>query len=362
MGEEEGRLVVQVLDGGTLTGGPLVEEFERRVAAVVGARYAVAVSSGTAALHLALMCLEVGAGDEVIVPDYTFPASANAVRLCGATAVLCDIDPSTFNLDPDDAARRVTSRTKAIMPVHLFGLPADMDAVLALAREHRLRVVEDAACALGATYRGHPCGALGDVGCFSFHPRKIITTAEGGMLVTNDDRLAERARALRNHGMRRQAEGVDFLETGYNYRLSEVHAALGVAQMARLPDLLRAHRQRAAWYGEELADIPGVALPGEPPGCQHIYQAYVVRLDERFNRDRVISRLRAQGVEASIGTYALSALSAYRDQTPLPRARRVFQQALALPLDAHLTREEVRAVARALRAALNEELECGMSS
>ena len=205
IGDEEVQAVSAVLRSGYLVQGKHVEDFEHRVAAFVGVKHAVAVSSGTAALHVALAALDIGPGDDVLVPDFTFPATANVVALLGATPVLVDVDPATFNTTADLLRPAITPRTKAIMPVHLFGQPAEMQPILDLAAEHGLAVVEDAACALGALYHGRPCGSLGQLGCFSFHPRKVITTGEGGMIVTDDDALAERLRLLRNHGMAKHA-------------------------------------------------------------------------------------------------------------------------------------------------------------
>jgi len=338
VGDEELAEIAGVLDSGQLTMGPKVEELEELLAAAAGAEHAVAVSSGTAALHVAVLALGIGPGDEVLVPAYTFPATANVVALAGGTPVLVDVDPVTMNLDPEDTARRVTPRTKAILAVHLFGRPARLEEL------PDLPLLEDAAGALGASHRGRPCGALGLVGCFSFHPRKIVTTGEGGAVTTNDTALAERMRSLRHHGWSPSARYDDMPEGGYNYRLSDVLCALGIPQLRRLDELLAARERVAAGYAERLAGLD-VVLPEADPGDRHGLQAYVVQLDRR---DDVMESLRAQGIQCQIGTYALHRLGAYRDQGSFPGADAAFERALALPLHSRLTDAELDRVAEAL--------------
>jgi dTDP-4-amino-4,6-dideoxygalactose transaminase len=248
IGQGEIQAVAEVLESGQLVQGARVMEFEAKVAAYLGTKHAVAVSSGTAALHLALLGLGIGPGDEVLVPDFTFPACANAVELTGAAPVLIDIDLATFNLDVASIRSALTPRTKALMPIHMFGQPADMDPVLAIAREKGLLVVEDAACALGSEYRGRRCGGLADVGCISFHPRKVITTGEGGMLATNNLALAERLRVLRNHGQVLSEGRIRFEQVGFNYRMTEFQGALGVVQMDRLESFIERRIALASLY------------------------------------------------------------------------------------------------------------------
>src|SRR5262249_25152874 len=232
--EDEISEIRGVLDSGYLTQGPKVAEFERLVAGSVGTRYAFATTSATTALHLSLVALDVGPGDEVLVPDFTFPATANVAIQQGARPVLVDIDLETFTIDVNDLAEKITPRSRAIIPVHTFGLSADMGPILELADVHGLAVVEDAACAIGATYYGKPVGGLAETGCFSFHPRKVITTGEGGMITTGDDLLAEKIQLLRNHGGVRREGRFTFEASGYNYRMSDILAAVGVAQMRKL--------------------------------------------------------------------------------------------------------------------------------
>jgi perosamine synthetase len=335
VGEEELAEIRAVLESGRLTMGPKVDEFEQLLAGVAGTREAVAVSSGTAALHVAVLALGIGPGDEVLVPAYTFPATANVVALAGARPVLVDVDPVTMNIDPADAARRVTARTKAILAVHLFGRPARLEEL-----PEGVPVLEDAAGALGARRGDRPCGSLGALACFSFHPRKIVTTGEGGAITTDDAALAAACRSLRHHGWSDE----DMPAPGYNYRLSDVLAALGIPQLRRLEELHAAYDRVALGYAERLGGLP-LTLPATDPGDRHGWQAYVIQLDDR---DRVIAELRADGVQCQIGTYALHRLGAYRDQGAFPGADAAFARALALPLHAGLTDVELDRVAGAL--------------
>ena len=335
-GEEELAEVAAVLESGMLTMGEKVAEFEGGLARACEVEHAIAVSSGTAAIHLAVLALGIGPGDEVVVPAYTFPATANVVALAGATPVLADVDPDTFNLDP--AKVRITPRTKAIMPVHLFGRPAR------LAELPDVPVIEDAAGALGARRGGRACGGLGLAGCLSFHPRKIVTTGEGGAVTTNDPELAERVRSLRHHGWSPSDRYDDMPAGAFNYRLSDILCAVGIPQARRLDELLAARTRIATGYTDRLRDLP-VLLPSADDGDVHGWQAYVIQLDDR---DRVLAALREQGIEAQIGTYALHMLGAYRDQGAFPGAQRVFERALALPFHTRLSEGDLDRVAEAL--------------
>jgi perosamine synthetase len=339
VGDDELDAVAQVVRTGQLTMGPKVAEFEAAVAQAVGTAHAAAVSSGTAALHLALLALEIGPGDEVIVPAYTFPATANAVELCGAHAVLVDVEPDTFVLDSAAVAAAVTPRTRAVMAVHLFGRPVEWEA-LQTAVPQEVVLVEDAAGALGASYRGTPCGALGVAACLSFHPRKIVTTGEGGAVTTDEAGLDGAVRRLRHHGW---ATLGDMPAPGYTYPRPAHLRALGIPQLAR-PEELRAARERVAgWYTELLEHI--VLTPSAAEGDRHGWQAYVVQLDRR---DEALAALGEAGIEAQIGTWALHRLDPYRAQGAFPGADRAFERALALPLATTTTEEEVVRVARVL--------------
>jgi dTDP-4-amino-4,6-dideoxygalactose transaminase len=342
VGEEELAEVAAVLESGQLTMGPKVAELEEELARACGTEHAVVVSSGTAALHLAVLALGIGPGDEVIVPAYTFPATANVVALAGATPVLVDVDPETFNLDP--AQVKTTPRTKAIVPVHLFGRPAPLEEL------PEATILEDAAGALGAERRGRPVGGLGDAGCLSFHPRKIVTTGEGGAVTTNDPELAERVRSYRHHGWTPSDSYEDMVGGAFNYRLADILCAIGIPQVRRLDQLLAARERIAAGYAERLAHLP-VRLPAADEGDRHGWQAYVIQLDDR---DRVMADLRAQGIQCQIGTYALHRLSAYRGQGSFPGADECFERALALPLHTQLTDSELDRVAEALDSVVSE--------
>jgi dTDP-4-amino-4,6-dideoxygalactose transaminase len=341
VGDAEVAAVAEVLASGQLTMGPWVARFEQALAQAGGTADAVAVSSGTAALHLAMLALGIGEGDEVIVPAYTFPATANAVELCGGRAVLVDVDPETFLVRPELVAEAVTSRTRAVLAVHLFGRPVDWEE-LQTAVPQEVPLIEDAAGALGATYRGTPCGALGLMACLSFHPRKIVTTGEGGAVTTDEAELAASIRRLRHHGIA-DAVPADIPAPGLNYRLADVLCALGVPQLERLESLLAARERVAGWYGERLEHAVGVPRAGD--GDRHGWQAYVVTLDRR---DDALAGLREDGIEAQIGTYAVNTLAAYRDRGSFPGADSAFARALALPFATTMTEDEVDRVSTAL--------------
>jgi perosamine synthetase len=338
VGDEELAAVAEVFASGQLTMGEKVRELEELLARAAGTEHAVAVSSGTAALHVAVLAADIRAGDEVLVPAYTFPATANVVALVGARPVLVDVDPVTMNVDPADAARRVTQRTKAIPGVNLFGRPARLEEL------PDLPILEDAAGALGASHRGRPCGGLGLLGCFSFHPRKIVTTGEGGAVTTNDADLAERARQLRHHGWTPSNAYEDLPRGGFNYRLSDILCAIGIPQLRKLDELLAARERVARGYDERLGDLD-VVLPRADDGDRHGWQAYVVQLDRR---DDALAGLREAGIQAQIGTYALHRLGAYRDQGSFPGADAAFERALALPLHTRLGDAELDRVAGTL--------------
>jgi len=340
LGEEELAAVAEVIESGQLTMGPKVAEFEAGLAAACEVEHAVAVSSGTAALHLAILAVGIGPGDEVIVPAYTFPATANVVALSGARPVLVDVDPETMNVRPEAVADAVTERTRAVLVVHLFGRPARWEE-LAAAVPERVELLEDAAGALGAKRKGRACGGLGRLGCLSFHPRKIVTTGEGGAVTTNDEGLADAIKTMRHHGWR----NADMPAPGLNYRLSDVLCAVGITQLRRLEGLLAVRERLAAAYRERLAGH--VRLPSPDEGDRHGRQAFVVQLD---GRDEALERLRDGRIEAQIGTYALHHLGAYRDQGPFPGADAVYERALALPFHNRLSDADLDRVAEVLTA------------
>jgi perosamine synthetase len=335
VGAAELAAVAAVLSSGQLTMGPKVAEFEAEIARLCEVEHALVVTSGTAALHLAVLALGLEPGDEVLVPAYTFPATANVVALSGLKPVLVDVDPETMNIDPSKI--EVGPRTKLLLGVHLFGRP------LPLHELPDLPLLEDAAGALGAKYRGRACGGLGVAGCLSFHPRKIVTTGEGGAVTTNDEAFASAVHTMRNHGWRTLSPP-DMPAPGLNYRLSDILCAVGIPQARRLDELMAQRTRIADGYSERLRDLP-VLLPRADEGDVHGWQAYVLQVDDR---DRVLAELRAQGIEAQIGTYALHQLGAYRDQGDFPGAARVFERALALPFHTKLTDGDLDRVATAL--------------
>jgi perosamine synthetase len=335
VGEPELVEVAEVLASGMLTMGPKVAEFEAEIARLCEVEHALAVTSGTAALHLAVLALGLEPGDEVLVPAYTFPATANVVALSGLKPVLVDVDPETMNIDPSKI--EVGPRTKLLLGVHLFGRP------LPLHELPDVPLLEDAAGALGAKYRGRACGGLGVAGCLSFHPRKVVTTGEGGAVTTNDAEIAAAVQTMRNHGWR-SLSPPDMPAPGLNYRLADILCAVGIPQARRLDELMAQRTRVAEGYSERLKDLP-VLLPRADEGDVHGWQAYVLQVDDR---DRVLAELRAQGIEAQIGTYALQQLGAYTDQGLFPGAARVFERALALPLHSKLSDSDLDRVAEAV--------------
>ncbi len=355
--EDEIAEIRKVLATGYLTQGAKTVELEQAVARLTQRKHAFAMSSCTTALHLSLVALGIDAGDEVLVADFTFPATANVVVQQRAIPVLVDIDLATFTMDPEDFRAKITCRSKAVIPVHAFGCSADMDPILDIARDNGLAVIEDAACAIGATYKDRPCGGMGDLGCFSFHPRKVITTGEGGAIVTEDPGLADRIQLLRNHGGVRTGYWYRYEAAGFNYRLSDVLAALGVAQMRKLEGLNALKRALATRLRERLADIPGVLPPMDPPWGGHIYQSFVILLDEGLDRDQIVEELRKRDIEATLGTYAVHAQPFFQREFgykpgDLPGSAAAFSRSLALPFYAQLTEDDLDLIALSVRAAV----------
>ena len=366
LGEEEARAPFESIKSGWVTQGPRVAEFEKAVAAYVGAKHGVATTSCTTGLHLALASIGVGPGDEVIVPSFTFIASANAILYTGATAVFCEIDPRTYNADPADVERRITKRTKAIMPVDQIGLACDIGAMNDVAQRHGVKVIEDAAPAIGAGYRGRRVGSNAHQTVFSFHPRKVITTGEGGMITTDDDALAERARKLRAHAMsvsdleRHRSDRVileEYHELGFNYRMTDIQASIGLVQLRRLDELLRIRVAKAARYNADLAAVRGLAVPYTPPYATHTYQSYCVRLTpgSPLERDELMTRLLARGIATRRGVMASHLEKVYRDRVgvvSLPITEDAARTTMLIPLFASLTDDEQSYVIDALREEL----------
>lgn len=363
--EDDIAAVVEALRSDWLTTGPRVASFEEALAAATGTRAAVAVSSGTAALHLAMLALGIGPGDEVIVPTLTFAASANAVAYCGGTPVLADVDAATLLLDPADAARRITPRTKAIIAVDYAGQPCDYPALRALADAHGLALVADACHALGASLGGRPAGSLADLTCFSLHPVKHVTTGEGGAVTTDDELLAQRVRMLRNHGVtadrrEREAAGAWFyemVELGFNYRLSDIACALGESQLRKLPAWIARRQELAARYDAVLAAAPALAAArplSVRPGLSHAYHLYVVRVPQR---QRVFEALRGAGIGANVHYIPVHLHPWYRTTYGTgpglcPVAEAAYAEILSLPVFPAMADGDVDRVLEELETAL----------
>jgi dTDP-4-amino-4,6-dideoxygalactose transaminase len=365
-GEDEWNAVREPLISGWLTSGPKVREFEQLFAERHQVKHALAVTSATTALHLALVALEVGSGDEVIVPAFTWVSTANVVLYCGATVVFADVDPVTFNMDPEDLKNRITPKTKAIIPVHLFGLCANMDAIKGIAGS--IPLVEDGACAAGADYKGTPAGALGTIGCFSFHPRKSVTTGEGGMITTNDDRLADVMSMLRNHGASISEEQrhhgprpyilPDFNMLGYNYRMTDLQGAVGVVQIKKLDAFIDEREKWAVWYSEQLKDIAWLRTPQFGPEYKHGWQSFVAFVDENkapCTRNEIMEKLQEHGISTRPGTHAVHMLNFYAEKYNLkpsdyPGAQAANNLSMAIPLHNRMVAEDYQYVVEVLKS------------
>lgn len=355
-GHDEWEAVREPLVNGWLTSGPKVREFEQLFAERHQVKHALAVTSATTALHLALVALEVGPGDEVIVPAFTWVSTANVVLYCGAKVVFVDVDPTTFNLDPEDLKTRISPKTKAIIPVHLFGLCANMDAIKAIAGD--IPLVEDGACAAGAAYKGVPAGGLGTIGCFSFHPRKSVTTGEGGMVTTNNDRIAEVVSMLRNHGASISEEQrhrgprpymlPDFNLLGYNYRMTDLQGAVGVVQLKKLDQFINERETWAAWYHDQLASIEWLRTPYAHSEYKHGWQSYVTYVDEAkapYSRNEIMEKLQEHGISTRPGTHAVHMLNYYKEKYNLkpsdyPGAQAANDHSMAIPLHNRMTSDD----------------------
>lgn len=366
LGKEEWEALREPIESGWLTQGPKVAAFEKAFAQRHQVKHAIAVTSATTGLHLALAALGIGPGDEVIVPAFTWVATANVVIYCGATPVFVDVDRITFNIDLKALARCVTPRTKAIIPVHLFGLCVDIDEVRSDIRPD-IKIVEDAACAAGAALRDRPAGSLGDLGVFSFHPRKSITTGEGGMVTTNDDHLAEQVKRMRNHGASVSEEErhrgprpyllPEFEMLGFNYRMTDLQGAVGLVQITKLDRFINERAKMAAEYLKDLADLQWLRMPEEPSEGRHAWQACVTYVDPitaPMPRNQIMEALQQQGIATRPGTHAVHMLKYYRQRFGLrpedyPGARDCDQNTMAIPLHNKLLPGDYAYVVSALR-------------
>ncbi len=361
LGAEEAEAARRAVASGWVTQGPKVAEFEQAVADYCGAEHAVAVSNCTTALHLALIVAGVGPGDEVICPSMSFIATCNSIRYTGATPVFADVDPHTYNLDAAAAQGAITPRTRAILLVHQIGLPAELDRLYQLAEVHGLKIIEDAACAIGSRYRGRPIGGDCELACFSFHPRKVITTGEGGMITTNRADYADRLRLLRQHGMsvsdtKRHTSRQVVIESydclGYNYRMTDIQAAVGVEQMKRLPGIVARRRELAHRYTEGLQRHPWLRAPYLPGDSEPNYQSYAIHLtaDAPMSRDELMQSLLDQGIATRRGIMLSHLEPACEDlaSPPLPRSVEASGRSLLLPLFPQMTDDQHQQVLAAL--------------
>lgn len=365
-GDDEWHAVREPLSTGWLTQGPKVAQFEKIFAERHGVQHALATTSCTTALHLILAAIGIGPGDEVIVPAFTWVATANVILYCGALPVFVDVDRHSYNIDPADVARKITARTKAVIAVHLFGLCADIDALKAVIPTH-IPLIEDAACAAGASYHGISAGSLGRAAAFSFHPRKSITTGEGGMVTTNDARLADTANMLRNHGAsiseEQRHKGArpyllpDFNLLGFNYRMTDLQGAVGIVQMAKLDKFIAERDTWARWYADELASVRWLRMPQWPAMGKHAWQAFVTYVDPRKAprpRNDIMEQLQRRGISTRPGTHAIHMLGYYRNRFGLapddfPAARDCDAQTMAIPLHNRMSAEDYRYVADAIK-------------
>jgi perosamine synthetase len=341
LGDEEKQAVLEVIDSGIIAQGPRTKAFEEAFAAICETKYAIATSSGTTALHIALLAHGIGAGDEVITSPFTFIASANSVLYANARPVFVDIDPATFNIDPGQIETAITPHTKAIMPVHLFGLCCDMDPIMKIAEKYNLAVIEDACQSHGASYRGRKAGAFG-TGTFSLYPTKNMTSGEGGMITTNDDGINDRSRVLRNHGMR-----VRYYhdELGFNFRMTDLHAAIGLAQSKKLEKFNLKRRENAAYLS---AHLHGVVTPCEPEGCQHVYHQYTVRVPDG-KRDALRDYLKEHGVGSEVYyPVPIHQQKLYTQELGydmhLPKTEQAAAEVLSLPVHPSLSQQDLETI------------------
>ena len=359
--------VREVLESGWLTQGTRVAAFEEEFARIHQVSHAIAVTSCTTGLHLALHAMGIGPGDEVIVPAFTWVATANVVIHCGATPVFVDVDRVTYNIDPSQIEKAVSARTRAIIPVHLFGLCADMESIRQVVPDD-VKILEDAACASGASYKDFPAGSLGDAGVFSFHPRKSITTGEGGMITTNDTAFAEKLQRLRNHGASvseevrhrspRPHELPEFNELGFNLRMTDLQGAVGLEQLKKLKQFISERAQWAEWYRNELSDLEWLLCPAEPEQGRHGWQAFVTWVVDSkapFPRNELMDRLHARGIATRPGTHAVHELGLFKHHpSTYPMASECEAQTMALPLHNRMKEDDYEAVVTAIRTIGND--------
>ena len=351
IGEEEIENVVEVLKSGMIAQGPKVLEFEEKFANWIGAKYGIATNSGTSALHVALLACGIGEGDEVITTPFTFIASGNAIVYTGATPVFADIDLDTYTIDPDSIENLITDKTKAILPVQLYGQAADMDKIREIAEKHDLKIIEDAAQAHGAEYNGEKVGTLGDMACFSFYPTKNMTTSEGGMITTNDEELAKKAQMFRAHGA---SERYHHDEIGYNFRMTDIAAAIGLAQLNVIDEFNNKRISNANYLNEQLKDVEGIVTPKSPDNYKHVYHQYTI-LVEKGNRDDWVEFLTNKGIGTGIHypipLYNQPIYKKLGIEGDCPLAEKAADNVISLPVHPSLTKEDLDLVVDAVKEA-----------
>ncbi|HTD95199.1 MAG TPA: DegT/DnrJ/EryC1/StrS family aminotransferase [Chitinophagaceae bacterium] len=361
---DEAQAAYDTILTGWITQGPRVAEFEEKFAAYTGAKYAVAVSNCTTALHLSMIVAGIGAGDEVICPSMSYVATANSIKYVGAIPVFAEIDPTTYNLAVADTARKITPKTKAILLVHQIGMPADIDAFADLAKKHGLKLIEDAACAIGSAYKGKKIGSHSELVCFSFHPRKVISTGDGGMITTNNEAYYSRMKLLRQHGMsindrvRHESAKVifeDHVEVGYNYRMTDIQAAVGIKQLEKLDWIVAERRKISLRYNEAFSDIEHLHLPKEKEGYFSNYQSYSVYLkdDSPINRNELMQKMLDAGISTRRGIMTTHRETAYKTDyagLSLPVSEKASDNSIILPLYIPMKDEDIEKVIEHFRA------------
>jgi len=362
--DSDKKNVVKVLNQRWLTNGPILKKFEKKISGFVKSKYSIGVSSATNALHLCLSSIGITKGDEVIVPTFTFSASADVVKYCGGDPILADVDYDTFNIMPSEIKNKISSRTKAVITVHYGGQSCDMNEIISLSKKYGFEIIEDCAHSLGSTFKNKKCGNIGKAGCFSFYPTKIITTGEGGMISTNDYSLYQKCKLLRSHGMNktpveREIEALwkyDIMEMGYNYRLDEIRSALGLSQLKRIQKINSMRIKIAKKYDRELKEIEGISIPLRKGDRNHIYHLYTIKIEDNYklNRDELFLKLSRKGIGASVQYYPLHLMSYFRKNYKnrvheFPNANSLKDRVLSLPIYPTMTQKQFNLVISCLK-------------
>lgn len=350
--KEEEKSIINVLRSGWIMQGPKVSELEKKVSEFLGVKYVVSVSSGTAALHLSMLALDIKEGMEVIVPSFSFIASANCVLYTGAKPVFADINEETYNIDPKEILKKITKKTKAVIAVHQIGLPAEMDEIRGICKKYNLFLIEDAACALGAKYKGKMVGGLSDLACFSFHPRKSITTGEGGLISTNSKDLYEKLISLRSHGEIKKDGHETYYSLGYNYRLTDLQAALGIEQLKKLDWIINKREELAQNYNRAFANNPRIIVPTVPLNTKHTYQSYMIRFkNTKLSTLEISQQLAKKGIATRLGIMLIHTQPLYRKligKINLPVSERIAKETLIIPLYPKMSNKEQEFVIKSI--------------